>query len=58
MDGPKMGRIACRQGEEAWKLWKAGQFGDISLSDGMNEYAKTHEEILFFLLFPGINCKK
>ena len=56
MDGPKMGAIACRQAEEAWKLWKAGQFGDISLSDGVIEYAKTHEEILFFLLFPGIYC--
>ena len=58
MDGPKMGAIACRQGEEAWKLWKAGQFGEISLSDGVIEYAKTHEEILFFLLFPGICCNR
>merc|ERR1712113_1191318 len=36
---------SCRQGEEAWKLWKAGAYGDISLSDGIIEYAKTHEEI-------------
>ena len=57
-EGPKIGAIACRQGEEAWKLWKAGQFGDISLSDGVIEYAKTHEEIIFFLLFPGIYCNK
>merc|ERR1712151_1478195 len=32
-------------GEEAWKLWKAGMYGDVSLSDGIIEYAKTHEEI-------------
>ena len=44
-DGPKIGAISCRQGEEAWKQWKAGQFGNISLSDGVIEYAKTHEEI-------------
>merc|ERR1712156_705527 len=30
---------------EAWKLWKAGTYGDVSLSDGVVEYAKTHEEI-------------
>ena len=44
-DGPKIGAISCRQGEDAWKQWKAGQFGNISLSDGVIEYAKTHEEI-------------
>jgi len=44
-DGPKQGAMSCRQGEEAWKLWKAGTYGDISLSDGVVEYAKTHEEI-------------
>jgi len=44
-DGPKPGAVSCRQGEEAWKQWKAGHFGDISLSDGIIEYAKTHEEI-------------
>jgi len=44
-DGPKQGATSCRQGEEAWKLWKAGTYGDISLSDGIIEYAKTHEEI-------------
>ena len=44
-DSPKIGAISCRQGEEAWKQWKAGQFGNISLSDGVIEYAKTHEEI-------------
>jgi hypothetical protein len=26
-------------------LWKAGMYGDVSLSDGIIEYAKTHEEI-------------
>merc|ERR1712176_1722306 len=44
-DGPKQGAVSCRQGEEAWKLWKAGTYGDVSLSDGVVEYAKTHEEI-------------
>jgi ribulose-bisphosphate carboxylase large chain len=44
-DGPKQGAISCRQGEEAWKTWKAGTYGDVSLSDGIIEYAKTHEEI-------------
>merc|ERR1712226_554606 len=44
-DGPEQGATSCRQGEEAWKLWKAGAYGDISLSDGIIEYAKTHEEI-------------
>merc|ERR1712008_291335 len=44
-DGPKQGAMSCRQGEEAWKLWKAGTYGDVSLSDGVVEYAKTHEEI-------------
>jgi hypothetical protein len=24
--------------------WKVGKFGDVSLSDGVIEYAKTHEE--------------
>ena len=44
-DGPKPGAVSCRQGEEAWKEWKSGKFGDISLSDGIIEFAKTHEEI-------------
>jgi hypothetical protein len=44
-DGPKQGATSCRQGEEAWKLWKAGAYGDVSLSDGIIEYAKTHEDI-------------
>merc|ERR1712151_995674 len=44
-DGPKQGAVSCRQGEESWKLWKAGTYGDVSLSDGVVEYAKTHEEI-------------
>ena len=44
-DGPKPGAISCRQGEEAWKAWKSGQYGNISLSDGVIEFAKTHEEI-------------
>merc|ERR1712129_527600 len=34
-------RVLCR----ADKLWKAGTYGDVSLSDGVVEYAKTHEEI-------------
>merc|ERR1712203_292669 len=44
-DGPKQGATSCRQGEEAWMLWKAGMYGDVSLSDGVIEYAKTHEEL-------------
>merc|ERR1711870_105558 len=44
-DGPKQGAMSCRQGEEAWMQWKAGKFGDVSLSEGIIEYAKTHEEI-------------
>ncbi|CAJ1344761.1 unnamed protein product, partial [Effrenium voratum] len=44
-DGPKIGAISCRQGEDAWKAWKSGQYGNISLSDGVIEFAKTHEEI-------------
>ncbi|CAE8648024.1 unnamed protein product, partial [Polarella glacialis] len=44
-DGPKPGAISCRQGEESWKQWKAGKFGDVSLSDGIIEFAKTHEEL-------------
>merc|ERR1712078_862865 len=44
-DGPKQGAISCAQGEDAWKQWKAGTYGDISLSDGVVEYAKTHEEL-------------
>jgi ribulose-bisphosphate carboxylase large chain len=44
-DGPKQGAISCAQGEEAWYAWKAGTYGDVSLSDGVIEFAKTHEEM-------------
>merc|ERR1712118_443937 len=44
-DGPKQGAISCGQGEDAWKQWKAGTYGEVSLSDGVIEYAKTHEEM-------------
>merc|ERR1719463_198816 len=44
-DGPKQGAISCGQGEESWKQWKAGTYGEVSLSDGVIEYAKTHEEL-------------
>jgi len=44
-DGPKQGATSCRQGEEAWKLWTADTYGDLSLPDGAIEYAKTHEDI-------------
>eukprot|EP00969_Alexandrium_andersonii_P014390 627027-Alexandrium_andersonii.AAC.1 len=37
------GILLCRQGEEAWKLWKAGAYGDVSLSNGVLEFAETHE---------------
>ena len=26
-------------------MWKAGKYGNVSLSDGVIEFAKTHEEI-------------
>ena len=53
-DGPKAGAISCRQAEEAWKQWKAGQFGDVSLSDAVILYAKTHAELKgAFLTFPN-----
>merc|ERR1719460_841510 len=44
-DGPKQGAISCAQAEEAWYAWKAGTYGDVSLSDGVIEFAKTHEEM-------------
>merc|ERR1712139_195423 len=44
-DGPKQGAISCAQGEDAWKQWKGGAYGEVSLSDGVIEYAKTHEEL-------------
>ena len=44
-DGPKAGAISCRQGEEVWKAWKAGQYGNISLNEAVIEFAKTHEEL-------------
>ena len=39
-DDPKQGAMTCRQGEEAWKPWKASY---ISLSDGVVEYVKTQD---------------
>ncbi|CAE7559006.1 rbcG [Symbiodinium natans] len=52
-DGPKPGAISCRQSEEAWKAWRSGQHGPISLSDGVIEFAKTHDEMKgAFLSFP------
>ena len=44
-DEPKQGATSCRQGEEAWKMCKAGAYGNVSLSDGVITYARTHEEI-------------
>merc|ERR1719463_252297 len=44
-DGPKQGAISCGQGEVAWYEWKRGTYGDVSLSDGVIEFAKTHEEM-------------
>jgi hypothetical protein len=32
--GPKQGAISRAQGEESWKLWKAGTYGDVILADG------------------------
>ena len=42
-DGPKQGATSCRQGQETWKLRKAGAYGSVSLSDGVIKCAKTHE---------------
>ena len=44
-DGPKPGAVSSWQGEDAWKMGKAGHSGDVSLAAGVIEYAKTHEEI-------------
>ena len=44
-NGSEQGAMSCRQGEEVWKLWKASIYVDVSLSDGVVEYAKTHKEI-------------
>ena len=44
-DGPKHGVLSCSQAEEAWIMWKAGQYGGVRLSDGIIEYAKTHAEL-------------
>ena len=52
-DGPASGARACRQVEEAWKAWRSGQYGNVSLSDGVVEFTKTHEELKgAFLTFP------
>merc|ERR1712023_515213 len=50
-DGPKPGAVSYRQGGEAWKQRKAEHFGDISLSGGIIEYAKAHEQIKGLLTF-------
>merc|ERR1719482_2704240 len=44
-DGPKQGAQSCAQAEVAWYEWKKGTYGDVSLSDGVIEFAKTHEEM-------------
>jgi hypothetical protein len=43
--GPKHGAIPCGKGEDVWMQWKAGKFGDVSLSDSVIAYAETHGEI-------------
>ncbi|OLP81705.1 putative ribulose bisphosphate carboxylase-like protein [Symbiodinium microadriaticum] len=49
-DGPF--GISGRQAEEAWTAWRSGQYGSISLSDGVIEFAKTHDEMKrLFLTF-------
>ena len=42
--GPKQSAISCGQGEESCMQWKAGKFDNVSLSNGVIEYAKTHED--------------
>jgi hypothetical protein len=44
-DGLKQGAVSCGQGEDFWIQWNTGKFGDVSLSDGVIEYSKPHEEI-------------
>ena len=44
-DGLTPGAVACRQAVDAWKDWKSGQYGNISLNDGVIDFARTHEEI-------------
>ena len=53
MDGPESGAIACIQGGEAWKAWKSGDYGSMSLSEAIVEFAKTHDELKgAFMTFP------
>ena len=52
-DVPRTAGIANRQSEQAWKNWKTGMYGKVSLSDGVMEFAKTHSEIQdAFRAFP------
>ena len=52
-DGPRTAGIANRQSEEAWKNWQSGMYGNVSLSEGVMQFAKTHAEIKgAFLTFP------
>jgi ribulose-bisphosphate carboxylase large chain len=57
-DGLKQGATSCRQGEVSWKMWKAGAYDNVSLSDGVVAYARTHEEITgAFLKFQKVADK-
>merc|ERR1712083_1014280 len=42
-DGPKQGAISCGQGEESWKLWKAGCGPDLP---GLEGEARLHRRVL------------
>eukprot|EP00969_Alexandrium_andersonii_P148626 6569466-Alexandrium_andersonii.AAC.1 len=37
--------ISYGQGEEAWNIWKAGVYGDITVSAGVLQFAMKLEEI-------------
>jgi ribulose-bisphosphate carboxylase large chain len=43
--GPNQDAISCDQSEESCMQWKAGKFGNVSLSNGVIDYAKTHKKI-------------
>ena len=47
-DGPKQDATSCRQGEEAWKLWKAGTYGDVQTQRNPLTFQKDADQI-----YPG-----
>ena len=48
----KVPPVPRRQAEEAWMFWKLGMWGDVSWTEGILEYAKTHAVLwMTFLAF-------